>query len=651
MKLDLQRARKRFEALVEQARQRWQQLDGEQAISVWVGSATCGLAAGAREVEQALREAMEQHQVPGQVMRTGCLGHCYAEPMVLVRRPGFPSLVYHHLNPALAQALVKNFLASGEDPLLEYLLGAAEPNDMFPRLEDLPRFGQETRWLLGRAGRHDPDDIFQALALGAYRGLLRALEAGPQAIIDTIEQAGLRGLGGAGFPTARKWRLCRDNPRQPHLLVCNADEGDPGAYMDRTLLESDPHAVLEGMIIAALATGAEHGYVYVRAEYPLAVERLQRAVQQARQQELLGDVLGSGFSFDVEIVRGAGAFVCGEETAMMESLEGRRGMPRVRPPYPVEWGLHGLPTVIDNVKTLANTGRIMDRGAEEFRKLGIGEGNGTALFALAGKVANAGLVEVPMGSTLRQVIFDICGGIQEGRQFKAVQIGGPSGGCLPESLLDTPVDFDKLRQAGAMMGSGGMVVLDEQNCMVETARFFLEFTQAESCGKCTFCRIGTRHMLDILERIVRGEGVLEDLDRLERLAVDIQQGSLCNLGRTAPNPVLSALRYFREEFIEHIEQKKCRAGVCNELTAYYILPEKCARGCDACVGSCPVEAIFTSPKRRIKVIDQSLCTKCDSCRQACPEEYDAVVKISPLSELPKSEPPPERKTADQEPSS
>jgi NADH-quinone oxidoreductase subunit F len=375
----------------------------------------------------------------------------------------------------------------------------------------------------------------------------------------------------------------------------------------------------------------------------LAVLTIRRAIADARSAGLLGkSVLGSGFGFDLEVFEGAGAFICGEETALIRSIHGQRGMPSVRPPYPIERGLYGKPTVLDNVKSFANVGPVIAEGPERFKSVGTRHSKGTALFALAGKVANPGLVEVPMGATLRQVIFDIGGGVPGGKQFKAVQIGGPSGGCLPESLLDTPVDFESLREAGAMMGSGGMVILDEDNCMVETARFFLEFTQRESCGKCTFCRIGTKHMLDILERMTRGEGREEDLEELERLASEIKDGSLCNLGKTAPNPVLTTLRFFRDEYLAHINRQCCPAGVCKELIAYYILQDKCARGCDACVGSCPPEAIYTTSKR-IKAIDQSLCVKCDSCMAACPEEYDAVVKISPKKDVPEAEPRPEVK--------
>jgi NADH-quinone oxidoreductase subunit F len=465
----------------------------------------------------------------------------------------------------------------------------------------------------------------------------------PGEIVEELRLSDLRGLGGGGFPTWRKWRMCAEAPATPRYVVCNADEGDPGAFMDRTIIESDPHSVLEGMIVAGRAVGSELGYVYVRREYPLAVERLRIAIRQARERGLLGrDVLGSGLAFDVRIAEGAGAFVCGESTALMYSIEGKRGMPRVRPPRSAEAGLWGRPTLLNNVKTYSSVTYIMGESASAFASVGTGGSKGTAVFALAGKVLNTGLVEVAMGTTLRQVVFDIGGGVPPARKgssvagdtkvfpraFKAVQIGGPSGGCLPASELDTPVDFDELSDAGAMMGSGGMVIMDEDNCAVETARFFLEFTQKESCGKCTFCRIGTRHMLDILERIVTGRGEEGDIERLEELGRDICAGSLCNLGRTAPNPVLTTIRFFRDEYEAHIREKRCPARECKELSTYVIDLERCRRSCDACVGSCPVEAIFTRPDR-LKQIDQSKCVKCHSCWDACPPEYDAVLKVSP----------------------
>ncbi len=637
--LDGQAARARYEALAADAKQCCETLTGDQATWVMVGTATCGQSAGANEVLEVFRDRIGAAGLDARIQEVGCLGHCYAEPMAILKRPGYPALCYAHLNTFVARNLVDRFLVTDEDPQLEFLLGAVEPNEMLPHLTDIPRYGLEERRLLARCGLHDPSDIRQAIARGAYAGLAQALEMRPEEVIRCLREAGLRGLGGAGFLTWLKWQACREQEDTDRTIICNADEGDPGAFMDRTLLESDPHAILEGMLIGAHTIAAETGYVYVRAEYPLAVERLRTAVADAREVGLLGpDVLGSGLAFDVQIVEGAGAFVCGESSALMRSIEGKRGVPRVRPPQSVACGLHCKPTVLNNVKSLANVGHILREGASWFAGIGTELSKGTAVFALAGKIANPGLVEVPMGTTLRQLVFDIGGGVPDGKAFKAVQLGGPSGGCLPEALLDTPIDFDALDEAGAMMGSGGLVVLDEDNCMVEAARFFLEFTQQESCGACTFCRIGTRHMLDIMERIVAGEGSLEDLDLLEELAAEVRDGSLCNLGKTAPNPVLTSLRYFRHEYEAHILQQACPAGVCEALTAYYILPDKCARGCDACVGSCPPEAIYTT-RRRIKAIDQALCVKCDSCRVACPDEYSAVVKISPLAELPEAEPP------------
>jgi NADH-quinone oxidoreductase subunit F len=631
---------------LKQARAEYDRLFGEGATSILVGTATCGRSAGALPVLDSFREAVSKAGIDAETVEVGCIGHCYAEPLAMIKRPGYPALLYHHVNPVIARNLVEKFI-QGDDPLFEFLLGAESGDEYqgysYPKLSQLPRYGKEVRRLMRRCGMHDPQSIRQAIALGAYSGLVPAMEMGPEAIIQAVTESGLRGLGGAGFKTGRKWQACRDQAAAPHYIICNGDEGDPGAFMDRTILESDPHAVIEGMLIGALAIGSERGFVYVRAEYPLAVEKMHQAISDARAAGLLGDdILGSGFSFDLEVFEGAGAFVCGESSALMYSIEGKRGMPRVRPPQSVAYGLYGKPTVLNNVKSFANIGPLIKEGPGWFSGVGTQRSRGTAVFALAGKIKNPGLVEVPMGMTLKELIFDIGGGVEKGKHFKAVQIGGPSGGCLPESLLDTPVDFDALTEAGSMMGSGGMVILDEDNCMVETARYFLEFTQRESCGKCTFCRIGTKHMLDILERITRGEGREEDLDALERLAVEIQDGSLCNLGKTAPNPVLTTLRFFRDEYEAHIKKQRCLAGVCKELTAYYILPDKCARGCDACVGSCPPEAIYTTSKR-IKAIDQSLCVNCDSCMAACPGEYDAVVKISPKKNVPPSEPRPEVK--------
>jgi NADH-quinone oxidoreductase subunit F len=600
---------------------------------IQVGTATCGRAAGALGTLGAIREELEARKIEARVVEVGCNGHCYAEPLVTIRKEGWPPILYGSVNPGVARVLVQRFLGE-DDPCFEYILGALERHELVPSLEDFPRSSHEHRSLLKHCGRIDPDDLDSSVLAGVYGGLARALQMDPEEVIEEIKSSMLKGLGGAGYETWRKWKACREAPGPEKIVVCNADEGDPGAFMDRSLLEGDPHSVLEGMAICGWAVGASSGVVYVRAEYPLAVAKVREAIAKAERAGLLGgNILASGFDFRLEVFQAAGAFVCGEETALMASVEGRRGMPRIRPPFPSDRGLHGKPTVINNVKTFASAQRILEGGWETFARLGSGRTRGTTVFALAGKVLNTGLVEVPMGTSLRRLIFEIGGGIPDGKRFKAVQIGGPSGGCLPESLLDTPIGFKSLREAGAMMGSGGMVVLDEDNCMVETARFFLDFTQKESCGKCTFCRIGTQQMLSILEDICRGEGSMEQLDLLESLAEDIRLGSLCNLGKTAPNPILTTIRHFRKEYEAHILGKTCPAKVCTALTAYYILPERCERSCDACVGSCPTEAIWVNAKR-IKVIDQALCIQCGACMDACPPQYKAVWKISPLADLP-----------------
>jgi NADH-quinone oxidoreductase subunit F len=628
-----------YSRLREEAAARWEAL--RQKPLVLVGTATCGRAAGALETLAALQREISRRNLDAAVIETGCLGHCYAEPMVIISKPGFPSICYGYVSEGVAARLVEDFLVN-DDPCLEFALAALEPNDLLPAFADFPRAQYENRIILEHCGLINPEEIDHYLAGGGYGALARALAAEPEEIIALIKEAGLRGRGGAGFPTGLKWESCRRSPGEPKYVICNADEGDPGAFMDRTILESNPHLVLEGLIIAAYAVGAEKGYFYVRAEYPLAVERLKTALAQAREKGLLGDnILGSGFGLEVELFQGSGAFVCGEETALIASLEGKPGLPRHRPPFPAASGLNGRPTAIDNVKTLACVPPIIGKGTAWFRGTGTENSPGTAVFALAGKIVNTGLVEVPMGTTLRQVIFEAGSGIPGGKKFKAVQIGGPSGGCLPEEALDMPVDFDSLRQAGAMMGSGGMVILDEDDCAVEIARFFLDFTQKESCGKCTFCRLGTKQMLNILERITKGQGRPEDIDLLLELAEDVSAGSLCGLGKTAPNPVLSTIRYFREEYEAHIREHRCPSLMCQELIAYYILPEKCERSCDACVGGCPAEAIYTN-EDRIKVIDQTKCIKCKSCMDACPPQYKAVIKVSPpgrLAELEKREQP------------
>ena len=625
-----------FERLREQAQRLWRERRGDSVPAILVGTATCGRAAGALEVFEAIKAFVQKQNLNCLVHEVGCLGHCYAEPLVIMRKPGYPSICYHHVNPVLAENLIVNFLLK-DDPCFEFILGALEKNDLIPSFSDFPRSKFERRIILKHCGQIDPDDIQDYITHGGYEALSIALQMHPQEIVDEIKRSGLRGLGGAGFPAADKWNLCRHSPGNPKYLICNGDEGDPGAFMDRAILESDPHSVLEGMIIAAYAIGAQHGYLYVRAEYPLAVEKMQRALRQAEASHLLGnDILGSSFSFDIQLFQGSGAFVCGEATALTASIEGKPGIPRHRPPRLAVKGLFGKPTVLNNVKTLALVPHIVRNGADSFVELGTPKSKGTAVFALAGKVVNTGLVEVPMGTTLRQLIFEVGGGISQGKHFKAVQIGGPSGGCLPEQALDIPIDFDSLEESGAMMGSGGMVVLDQDDCMVEVARYFLDFTQKESCGKCTPCRLGTKQMLDILEDITKGRGKMEDLETLEQLAEDVKKGSLCGLGRSAPNPVLTTLRYFREEYEPHLQEGRCPALMCQDLIAFYILPQKCARGCDVCVGTCTVEAISTEKKRRIKVIDQKKCVKCGLCMKACPPQYDAVIKLSPPSLVPTS---------------
>ncbi|MCP4692906.1 MAG: NADH-quinone oxidoreductase subunit F [Desulfobacterales bacterium] len=635
-------ARRAFEAIEREAKAERDARRNAPIPKIHIGMATCGIASGAMETRSAFEEALAQNDIEAEIHSVGCIGHCYAEPVVVIENDGFPPIFYHEVTPGKARMLTKLYLKEG-DPRFEHVFGAMEENDMIPSVMEFSRFNREKRIVMEKCGRIDPESLHEYIAEGGYSSLVKALEMAPGDVIREMERSGLRGRGGAGFPTGGKWALAARSDRRDKIVICNADEGDPGAYMDRTILESNPHQVIEGMAICARAVGADRGLIYVRAEYPLAVRIVGKAIQQAREANLLGkDVLGSGFDLDIEVFQGSGAFVCGEETALIRSVEGRRGMPRHRPPFPSESGLQGRPTVINNVKTLSAAPVIIDKGAEWLRAVGTPESPGTAIFSVVGAVIHPGLVEIPMGVTLRELIFDICGGIPNKKAFKAVQIGGPSGGCLSEEFLDTPIDFDSLIRAGAMMGSGGMVVMDEDACMVDVARYFLDFTRRESCGKCTFCRIGTHHLLDILDRLTRGEGREGDLERLESLSRDIKAGSMCGLGKTAPNPVLTSLRYFREEYLAHLEERSCPAGMCRPLTAYYIDLEKCARGCDACVGCCPVDAVFTTSTRK-KGIDQSLCVKCAECMAACPPEYDAVKRISPPHLAPVIERPPTEK--------
>jgi NADH-quinone oxidoreductase subunit F len=625
-----------FEQIEKQAKADWDSQYHGEVPHILIGTASCGRAAGALPVVDAFNAELAKRKAKARVTEVGCIGLCSFEPLVTIIKPVSFTVCYHNVTPQMVPTLVDGYIL-GDDPCLDLALGTLSGGESEAvYIPELSRFEHEYRLLLRNCGYIDPVNINHYIANGGYSSLVKALKLKPDVIIGEIKKSGLRGRGGAGFPTGRKWQQCRQASGRTKYVICNADEGDPGAFMDRVVLESDPQPVIEGMIIAAYAVGAHEGFVYIRAEYPLAIERLEVALKQAVDLGLLGDnILGSGFSFGIEIVQGAGAFVSGESTALMYAIEGRRSMPRARPPHSVESGLWGKPTVLNNVKTYAYVPLILARGADWFSGIGTENSKGTAAFALAGKMINTGLAEVAMGTTLHELIFDIGGGMRSGKKFKAVQIGGPSGGCLPESMLRTPVDFDSLRKAGAIMGSGGVIAMDEDNCMVDTAKFFLEFTQKESCGKCSTCRIGTRQMLDILEDITIGKGKPEDMDLLVELGEDIRGGSLCGLGRTAANPALTTIRYFPDEYKAHIIEKRCPALVCKELIAYYIIPEKCERACEHCVLSCPVKAISTDEKG-IKVIDQTKCTKCGSCQLVCPPEYNAVIRLSPPSLVPVS---------------
>jgi NADH-quinone oxidoreductase subunit F len=623
-----------FDKIQNQAKSTWDFLYHGEVPHILVGTASCGRAAGSLKVVEAIRSELAKQNARAVVSEVGCMGLCSLEPLVTILKPGAFTVCYNNVAPQVVPTLIDGYVV-GNDPCLDLALGTVEGGDgKAIYIPELARFEHEYRLILRNCGYINPENIEHYIANGGYSSLKKALETDAFTLIEEVKKSGLRGRGGAGFPAGEKWELCRQTQNQPRYVICNADEGDPGAFMDRVILESDPHQVIEGMIIAGYAIDAHQGFIYIRAEYPLAIARLKIALEQAKRCGFLGkNILGSNYDLDIEIAEGAGAFVAGESTALMYAIEGKRSMPRARPPRSVKAGLWGKPTVLNNVKTFAYVPLIVEHGASWFSSIGTESSKGTAVFALAGKLVNTGLAEVAMGTTLYQLIFDIGGGIRDNKKFKAVQIGGPSGGCLPETMLQTPVDFDSLRKAGAVMGSGGIIVMDEDNCMVDTAKFFIDFTQKESCGKCTHCRIGTRQMLDILEDITTGKGKMEYLDLLVELGEDIKNGSLCGLGQTAPNPVLTSLRYFRDEFEAHILEKRCPALVCKDLIAYYILPEKCERACEHCVLACPAEAIKANEKG-IKVIDQTKCTKCSSCKLVCPKEYNAVVKLSPPSLVP-----------------
>jgi NADH-quinone oxidoreductase subunit F len=571
---------------------------------------------GSPKVLEAFKEELRKKNLEKEVLviATGCHGMCEFGPIVVVYPEG---TFYSRVNPEDVSEIVEEHLYKGR--IVNRLL-YKEPisAEKVCHYKEIPFYGKQHRVVLSNCGYINPDNIDEYISRDGYQALGKCLtEMSSAQVIDEMKKSGLRGRGGGGFPTGLKWSFCAASPGDKKYVICNADEGDPGAFMDRSILEGDPHAVIEGMMIGAYAMGADEGYIYCRAEYPLAIKRLQTAIRQATDYGLLGEnVLGTDFNFSLHIKEGAGAFVCGEETALMASIEGQRGMPRPRPPFPAVKGLWGKPTNINNVETWANVPRIIQQGAECFAAMGTEKSKGTKVFALTGKVKNTGLVEVPMGITIREIVYDIGGGIIGDKKFKAVQIGGPSGGCLVDEHLDIPVDYESLTAAGAIMGSGGLVVLDEANCMVDTAKFFLEFTQRESCGKCVPCREGTKKMLDILTRITEGKGVPEDLDKLQYLGEQIKATSLCALGGTAPNPVLTTLKYFREEYEAHIFDKKCPAGACQSLLSYTIDPEKCI-GCTKCARNCPVNCIAGKVKEP-HVIDQTKCIKCGACMANCP---------------------------------
>lgn len=596
-----------------------QELIKKQGLRVLVCNGTGCIANGSNEVMEKFKElgadvGVLTHHDKITIVPTGCHGFC--EQGVLVIIPDF-DVTYVKVKPDDVEEIFNSHIKEGK-PVERLLYTDPKTGNHVYKNEEINFYAKQSRTSLKNCGEINAECIDEAIAKGAYRALAKVLEQNnPDAVIEEIEKSGLRGRGGGGFPTGRKWRFTAANRGGKSYVVCNGDEGDPGAFMDRSVMEGDPHKLLEGMAIAGFAIGADEAYIYVRAEYPLAIKRLRIAIKQAEEKGYLGqNIMGSGFNFEIHIKEGAGAFVCGEETALMASIEGERGMPRPKPPFPANCGLFGRPTLINNVETLANVPVIIDKGAQWFSSFGTETSKGTKTFALTGEVNNTGLIEVPMGTTLREIVFDIGGGIRNGKKFKAVQIGGPSGGCLTEEHLDIPMDYDNLIKAGAMVGSGGLVVMNEDTCIVEVARFFMHFTQNESCGKCVPCREGTKNMLKILEKIVRGQGEMKDLDTLEELALAVKEGSLCGLGKTAPNPVLSTLKYFRDEYIAHIKDKRCPAGVCSALKVIKINEELC-KGCTKCARNCPVGAIEGTVKNPHK-INQEKCIKCGACISACP---------------------------------
>jgi len=600
---------------------------------IFIGMGTCGLASGADKVKTAIEAELAVKNIKAQIVPTGCIGYCAKEPIVDIKLPGKERVSYCEVTPKDVPAMIDSNIVKGGFYEKKVLGTFGKGNDKVTNINQIPFFKRQMKLVLENCGVINPNSIDEYIASGGFKALDKAIRLmSPVELVKEVKESGLRGRGGGGFTTGIKWEMANKKSADRKYIICNADEGDPGAFMDRSVLESDPYRVIEGMILGGYAIGASFGYIYCRAEYPLAITRLEEAIKTCRKYGLLGkNILNSNFEFDLKIKKGAGAFVCGEETALIASIEGKRGMPRPRPPYPSDAGLWQKPTIINNVETFANITNIVNRGAQWFSSIGTASSKGTKVFALSGKVANSGLVEIPMGVSLREVVFDIGGGIPDGKKFKAVQIGGPSGGCLPDEVLDTPVDYESLKNVGAMMGSGGFVVMDEDTCMVDVAKYFLTFIQNESCGKCVPCREGTKRMLEIIERIPvsynhTSELKYEPLQRfkgivhLQRLADVIRDTSLCGLGQSAPNPVLSGLRYFRDEYEEHLFERKCGSKVCKEILTFTIDPEACT-GCGLCAKKCATEAIIGEKKQPHQILEVK-CSKCGMCFETC--RLDAI---------------------------
>jgi len=617
-----------FDKIVKTAKKEYKSLYKSEDSLILIGSATCGKSAGAALVKSVIQDELEKNNANAEIIEVGCIGLCYAEPIITIFKQGKPGIFYGNVTKKTAQEIIRSYIVE-DDPLPEYALGTIGEGKIegIPLFFDTEVLKPQVRRILRNCGIIDPKNINHYIANDGYSGFMDAIKMAPEEVIEKIKESGLRGRGGAGFPTWMKWQFCRDSGGETRYLICNADEGDPGAFMNRSLLESDPHSVLEGILIAGYVIGAKKAYIYCRAEYPLALDHLKHAIKQMGEYGFLGEnICGSGFNFDIEIKEGAGAFVCGEETALIASVEGKRGTPRTRPPFPTTSGLFGKPTVINNVETLASVALIMQKNPDKFAEFGTDSSKGTKTFSLVGEIERPGLIEVPLGTTLREVIFGIGGGIPDGKKFKAVQIGGPSGGCLPESFIDTLIDYDSLTMAGAIMGSGGLVIMDESTCMVEVSRYFLEFSQRESCGKCVPCRLGAKQMLDVLTDITEGNGKPEDVQLLEYLAEGIKAGSLCGLGQNTPNPVLTTLKFFVNEYDAHINDGVCPALACKNFISYTIITDKCD-GCMLCFKSCPVDAI-KGEKKQPHVIDQEKCIKCGTCIDICAAKFDAVKRIS-----------------------